>query len=262
MLLRHVTFAFRLLILIMGSALAFAPATARADSDPLVGRFAADCMRASVECSYEVTSTPEEGYALTYRVTGSDDPSDEICVVKGTSFRKVAQELTVKTDDNNTLSVRPEKGNNVFVYASYGAACELYKMGGVAKRIQPTATAQPDTTSPTTTALAAARDPFSGNYWVKCRTGRQCFYDIDIEEQKEKPAYKVTFTVTNRLGKTVCKVEGFGAVRDDGVLWVMQEQGHALYIKQAKQGAVKVEQARLGLCGNIHASGLAQPLGN
>lgn len=261
MLLRPVTFAFRLLLLAIGLGLAFAP-TAQADSDPLVGRFAVDCMRASVECSYDITSTPEQGYALTYRVTEKGKPSNEVCVVKGTSFRKIAQELTVKTDDNNTLSVRPEKGNHVFVYASYGAACELYKMGGVAKRIQPAVAAAPAKATPKAGATANQRDPFVGNYWVKCRTGRQCWYDIDIQEQKEKPTYKVSFTVADRLGKTLCKVDGFGAVRDDGVLWIVQGQGHALYITLAKQGAVEVEQARLGLCGNIHASGLALPIGN
>ena len=260
MLLRHATFAFRTLLLVIGSALAFAPATARADSDPLIGHFAVDCMRASVECSYEISSTPEQGYALTYRVTEKGKPSNQVCQVKGTSFNKIAQELTVKTDDNNTLSVRPEKGNNVFVYASYGAACELYKMGGVAKRIHPAAAVQPATKTPKTSAAAAQRDPFIGTYWVKCPTGRQCWYDI--EEQKEKPTYKVTFTVADRVGKTLSKVDGFGAVRDDGILWVMQGHGHALYITLAKEGAVKVEQARLGLCGNIHASGLAQPIGN
>ncbi len=53
------------------------------------------------------------------RISEKGKPDNEVYLVKGTSLRKIAQKLTVKTDDNNTLSVRPEKGNNVFVYASW-----------------------------------------------------------------------------------------------------------------------------------------------
>ncbi|WP_198411863.1 hypothetical protein [Microvirga flavescens] len=111
---------------------------------------------------------------------------------------------------------------------------------------------------------APKRDPFAGQYSVACdRKGVQCWYEI-IPISKAKRQYRVVFTVADRMNAAavLCAVSGAGEIRDDGTLFIIQPAGHSLYIRRGTGGDLSIEQARLGLCGGIHASGSANFIGD
>ena len=114
-------------------------------------------------------------------------------------------------------------------------------------------------------AVAAPKgDPFAGQYSVTCdRKGVQCWYEI-TPISKAKRQYRVVFTVADRMNATaiLCTVSGAGEVRADGTLFIVQPEGSSLYIRRGSGGDLSIEQARLGICGGIYASGTASFIGD
>ncbi len=111
---------------------------------------------------------------------------------------------------------------------------------------------------------APKRDAFAGQYSIACDLkGVQCWYEIS-PISKAKRQYKVVFTVADRMNAAaiLCTVSGAGEVRPDGTLFIVQPGTHGLYIRRASGGDLTIEQARLGLCGGIYASGTASFIGD
>jgi hypothetical protein len=113
-------------------------------------------------------------------------------------------------------------------------------------------------------SAAPKRDPFAGQYSITCdRKGVQCWYETSLIS-KAKRQYKVVFIVADRMNAAavLCTVSGAGEVRPDGTLFIVQPGTHALYIQRGTGGDLSIEQARLGLCGGIYASGIASFIGD
>lgn len=111
---------------------------------------------------------------------------------------------------------------------------------------------------------APKRDPFVGQYAVSCdRKGVQCWYEI-TPISNAKRQYRVVFTVADRMNAAaiLCTVSGAGEVRADGTLFIVQPAGSSLYIRRETGGDLSIEQARLGICGGIYASGTASFIGD
>lgn len=113
-------------------------------------------------------------------------------------------------------------------------------------------------------AAAPKRDPFAGQYSITCdQKGVQCWYEI-TPISKAKRQYRVVFTFADRMDAAalLCTVSGAGEVRQDGTLFIVLPGTHALYIRRGTGGDLSIEQARLGLCGGIYASGTASFIGD